>query len=218
MSKTQLKSPTVLLDVDNVIYDNEASDRYVRELLDTNYGPGANKDFDSVYQEVKKELGLVDWKEIAIRFAAKRSSDDYASVLAIFLEIPFKDYFRPNAIDLLDFLKVNSKLIILSDGDNLYQKTKIEKLELHNWSEEIIITKSKIGLFGQLDEKYGSELILIDDKPEVIAEAKRVLKGKIIWVKYGHHAEKVETTEADLETEDLNEVQRYLETTGHLLA
>ena len=207
-----MNRPTFLLDVDNTIFDHEAAKRSIDERLVSNYGQGANVDLDKIYQEVKDELGYIDWKQIAIRFAKRRNSEDYASVLAVFLEIPFNEYLRPGAQEFIEFLKKNGSLIIFSDGDQLFQKTKIEKLGLSSLADEVVISKSKIDLFEELQKKYKGEIFVIDDKPVVIAKAKEVLADCItIWVKFGRHTTSLATTRADFESDDLFKIEKFIE-------
>src|SRR3972149_5936487 len=206
-----MAKPTVLLDVDNTIFDREAVRKIEGKLIDSNYGDGAGRRFKQIVEEVRKDVGWGDIKEASIRFARERGSADYASALAVFLELPFVKYWRPHAKELVVYLPANFNLIIFSDGDDMFQKEKIEKLGLYKKAREVIISRSKIDLLFGLAKKYHGKLIIIDDRPKVIEEAKKLLGNVItIWIKHGRHAQGYETTGADLETTDLKEVIQYL--------
>ena len=203
---------TVLLDVDYTILDTGAIWTLVHEIIEANYGAGAGTDFDKSCGEVFKEKGFYDWKDVAMRFAGLRQSEDYASVLGAFLEIPFRDFLRKGAEGLIDFLSKNTNLIIFSDGDDIFQKTKIQKLDLAEKSKEVIISRAKTNLLRDgLFKKYEGPFIIIDDKPEIIETAKEVNEQvKTIWMKFGPHAQGLETVGADFETADLLKVQEYI--------
>ncbi|EKD57813.1 MAG: hypothetical protein ACD_57C00139G0003 [uncultured bacterium] len=210
-SKEGMTKPTVLLDVDNTIFDREAVRKIEGKLIDANYGNGAGRRFRQIIEEVRKDVGWGDIKEASIRFARERGSSDYASALAVFLELPFSQYWRPHAKELVEYLAANFNLIIFSDGDDTFQKEKIEKLGLYKKAREVIISRSKIELFFGFSKKYHGKLIIIDDRPKVIEEAKRLLGNVItIWIKHGRHAQGYERVNADLETTDLKEVVQYL--------
>lgn len=203
---------TVLLDIDNTIFDIDASKVYTNKLLEANYGENSPTDFYKEYESVKRDLGYVDWKEVAMRFAKIRNSEDYASVLAIFLEIPFKRYLRPNATELIDFLSKNTDLVIFSDGDELFQRTKVDKLELSEKAKEVVISKSKVQLLPDMFRNYKGKIVVIDDKPQIIREAKKLLAEVVsIWIKYGRYAKEEKSLGASLETENLSEVKAYIQ-------
>lgn len=180
-------------------------------LLDVNYGKGAGAEFQRILKEVREEKGYVDWNELGMRFAKARNSSDYASVLAVFFEASFKDYLRPHTQELVEFLSKNTNLVIFSKGDELFQIKKIKSLGLDRMAQEVVISKSKIDVLGDLKQKYGRDLIVIDDSPQVINETKRIIPGATtVWIKYGRHVAGYETLGADLETTDLLEVKKFL--------
>lgn len=206
-----MTKPTVLLDVDNTIFDTEPVRKLTDKLIDANYGEDAGQRFRQIVEEVRKDVGWGDLKETAKRFASERGSFDYAAVVAVFSDLPFVKYLRPHAKELVNYLAANFNLVIFSDGDDMFQKTKIEELGLYKKAREVIISRSKIDLLEGLAKKYQGKFVVIDDRPKVIEEAKRLLGDVItIWVKYGRHAQGYETVGADLETTDLEEVIQYL--------
>ncbi|MBI2327979.1 hypothetical protein HYU92_06705 [Candidatus Curtissbacteria bacterium] len=206
-----MDKPTVLLDIDNTILDIDSLKKQAGLIIEANYGEGAQEDFWKIYGEVKKELGVVDLKEIALRFAKKRNSDDFASAIAAFLEVDFKKHLIPGAKELVDFLSKNSTLVIFSQGHEMFQRQKIEKLGLDKRAAEVIISRSKAELFPKIKEDFSPPFIIIDDRPEVLSVAKKALDGVCaVWVKIGTHAEKGEV-EADFETDNLLEVISFLE-------
>lgn len=210
-----MNKPTVLLDVDNTILDNEALFGEIARLIDANYGEKSSEKFFEILEDVGGDLGYKDWKEAALRFAKAMNSSDYASVLACFLEVPFKNYFFAGSEELIDFLGSNTNLIIFSDGDNLFQKTKIKQLGLEEKASEVIVSKSKVDLLPGLRKKY-DVIIVIDDKPSVIEAAKNVSPKLItVWIKYGRHVKGTETLGADLETSDLKEVKEFIKEKIH---
>jgi|SRR3989338_2433667 len=202
---------TVLLDVDNTILDIESLKKQQGQIIDANYGEGAQTEFWQIYKQVQEETGVFDPKEVAIRFARKRKSANWASVLVVFVEADFANFLLPRAMELIDYLANNAKLVIFSEGHELFQRQKIEKLGLDKLADEVIITRSKKELFGEVARKFLPPFVVIDDNPEIIIEAKkRLSEVKTVWVKIGQHAKEGQNLDADLETDKLDEVIFYL--------
>jgi len=203
---------TVLLDIDNTILATDSLRKHIESRLEANYGAKALEHFYKIQEQELTKRGFYDWKQIAMKFAKSQGSSDYATVLAVFLEAPFNDYWRPGAKDLIEFLKISSYLVIFSDGDEVFQKTKAEKLGLFEASGEVIISKSKVGLLAGIRDKSSGTVVIIDDKPGVILKAKEVIPdGITIWVKYGRYAKEEKSLGASLETENLLEVKDYIQ-------
>ncbi|OGD84144.1 hypothetical protein A2165_02830 [Candidatus Curtissbacteria bacterium RBG_13_40_7] len=205
--------PTVLLDVDNTIFDREALRKIEGKLIDARFGRGAGRRFGELVEEVRKDVGWGDIKETSKRFVRGRGTSDSSSPLAIFLEQPFEEFWLPYAKELVEYLASNFNLVIFSDGDDIFQKKKIEGLGLYKIAKEVIISRAKIDLVLGLSKKYQGKLIFIDDRPKLIEEAKKLPRATTIWIKHGRHAQEFETANADLETADLQEVIRYLKRT-----
>ena len=206
-----MSKPTVLLDVDNTILDIESLKKEEGQIIDANYGEEAQKDLWKIYKQVQEEKGVFDPKEVAMRFVRKRKSADWASILAVFVEADFAKFLLPGAMQLIDYLANNANLVIFSEGHELFQRQKIEKLGLDKISDEVIIARSKKELFGEVARKFLPPFVVIDDNPMVIIEAKKRLSGvKTIWFKFGKHTEEGQNPGADLETDKLDEVIFYL--------
>lgn len=200
---------TVLLDIDNTILDISSVKNQISTVIDDNYGRGASEKFWQVYEQVRDEFGFVKVKEIATRFAKLVGSPDYASAVAAFIEVPFEEYLLPGARELIDFLGKNTNLVVFSDGDDLFQGAKVKRLGLNNIASEVIISESKKDLFPRIKAKH-SDVVVIDDKPAILDEAKKAMDCKTVWVKFGKYAEGKETIGADFESENLAKVGEYI--------
>ena len=209
-SKEGMTKATVFLDVDNTIFDRVALRKIEEKLVDAYFGKGAGRRFKQIIEEVRKDVGWGDIKETSKRFIKERDSSDSSSPLAVFLELPFEKYWLPYARELIEYLASNFNLVIFSDGDDMFQKRKIEKLGLYKIAREVILSRSKIDLIADLSKKYQGKLIFIDDRPKIIEEAKKIPRAITIWVKHGRHAGEYRSVSADLETDDLREVILYL--------
>lgn len=202
--------PTVFLDIDDTILDVLAVKRDADKIIDANYGRGSSRQFADIYKEVKEERGFFDLQEIALRFAKLKNSPDFASAIAAFGEVDFPKYLRPQAHRLLDFLSKNSNLVIFSQGHEIFQRQKAQKLGLFEFASKVIITQSKKQSLKDLFGGFSPPYIMIDDNPEVLREAKRLQQDlTTIRVKFGKHIQE-EVFKADYEAKNLKEIVVYL--------
>lgn len=207
----------VLLDVDRTIIDTDAYKRDAEIIIDDNYGEGASKEFREVEEEVKKELGVFDLKETAMRFANRRNSPDWASAVAAYIDIDYKNYWLDGALDLLQFLSKNFRLIIFTKGHEFFQTPKVQKLELIKFTKEIIIARSKIDLLDKIKKDYVGEFIVIDDSLEVLEAAKKALDAKLtVQVKIKDSETSQDLFKPDFIAKDLKSVIKHLKAQYHL--
>lgn len=207
----------VLLDVDRTIIDTDAYKRDAEIIINANYGEGAAKEFREVEDQVKKELGVFDLKEIAMRFADRRNSPDWASAVAAYIDIDYKKYWLDGALELLQFLSENFRLIIFTKGHEFFQTPKVKKLELGKFTKEIIIARSKIDLLNTIKKDYEGEFIVIDDSLEVLKEAKKALDASLaVQVKINNSETSQESFKPDFVASNLLTVIKYLKEQYHI--
>lgn len=207
-----MNKPTVLLDVDYTILDMYGVKRHISSIIDVNYGTYASSKFWQIYEQVRSDIGHIDSKEVAHRFAKAVNSENLASAVSAFVEVPFKKYLLPSASKLINYLSKNTNFIIFSEGDNLYQKTKLEKLDLYKVANDVFLSTTKIRLLPEIVKKYPKPFAIIDDKPSILDSAKEYLENlTTIWIRFGKYAEVYKTANADFETDDLASVIKFLE-------
>lgn len=116
----------------------------------------------------------------------------------LFKESQLSEYsLYEEAIETLDVLGASIRLGIFSEGDLDFQKTKLVKTLIHDKfpQEHIHIVESKkLSVVGVIEKYKDSQLILVDDKLEVLEQAKEISESVItIWVKRGPFAESTES-------------------------
>ena len=119
---------TSLIDVDNTLLDNDAAkvelDRRLADLL----GEPGNADFWAEYETVRAEQGVVDIPRTIARTVAVLADRSVHRPLAeLFMTFPFRDYIYPGALETLAFLRALGPVVILSDGDPVFQPVKIAR-------------------------------------------------------------------------------------------
>jgi len=162
---------TSLIDVDNTLLDNDAAkvelDRRLADLL----GEPGNADFWAEYETVRAEQGVVDIPRTIARTVAVLADRSVHRPLAeLFMTFPFRDYIYPGALETLAFLRALGPVVILSDGDPVFQPVKIARSGLATVVDGyVLVFPHKDEHLPELTAAFPADrFLLIDDKPTVI--------------------------------------------------
>src|SRR2546421_11538011 len=119
-----------LLDVDNTLLDNDAIKKDWDEQLQVELGPKLTTRFWEMYEQVRKEGGVVDIPLALSRLREQAPSTEldeqtYQRVHSLFDNYPFYKRLCPYAIETLDHLRTMGLTVIVSDGDPVFQAEKV---------------------------------------------------------------------------------------------
>src|SRR5213593_1493090 len=111
-----------LFDVDNTLLDNDAVVEDMRgHLLDT-VGVDAERQYWAIFEQLRRELGYADYLGALQRYRVERPRDPSVLRVSLFLlEYPFADRLYPGALDVIAQLKARGQVVLLSDGDVVFQ-------------------------------------------------------------------------------------------------
>src|ERR1700682_3144613 len=117
-----------LLDVDNPLLDNDAvSDDLRRHLLDT-FGADCQERYWRIFEDLRLELGYADYLGALQRYRMEHPRDPKVVGVSLFLlEYPFADRLYPRALEAVAQLRRRAPVVILSDGDGVFQAAKGER-------------------------------------------------------------------------------------------
>lgn len=192
----------VLLDVDNTLLDNDAVKRDLEQALSSSLHPEDATRFWRLYEEVRGDWGMISFPETLERFLPVHCNDPLApqkTARALF-ELDFASHLRPGALELLAWTRRHATSVILSNGDQFFQRWKISKAGLaHAAEDRVWVFPEKELHFGDLDERFGSEVrfVLVEDKMPALLAARKHWGERVItvFVEFGHHAAEAEVTE-----------------------
>jgi FMN phosphatase YigB (HAD superfamily) len=184
-----------LLDVDNTLLDNDRAKADIQaELLKTLGERGAAR-FWELYEQVRKELGVVDYPETLRRFADSWQDKVVAEKAAELINNwPYARYVYPGSLPALKHLSDMGEVAILSDGDGDYQPRKIANSGLAaavGGPADVLIYTHKETCFEDVMRRLPADhYVLIDDKEKILAGAKKFMGDCLttVWVKQGHYA------------------------------
>jgi FMN phosphatase YigB (HAD superfamily) len=192
---TQPKQEIVfLLDVDDTLLDNDKVKADIAARLEEMLPPEGTQLFWQIYEEVRKELSVVNYPETLKRFAERWPDKAAAQQIADMINNwPYREYVYPGAIESIRHMESMGNAAILSDGDLLYQPHKIVSAGLADLvgPDDVLIYTHKEQCFADVRHRLPADhYVLVDDKEEILARSKELFGNDMttVWVKQGHYA------------------------------
>ena len=162
---------TTLIDVDNTLLDNDAAKRDLAGGVVQVLGTDGAAGFWSAYEAVRAELGVVDIPRTIGRVLGPDAPLAQRVALAdMFMTFPFAEYIYGDAYKTLEYLKKRGPVVILSDGDPVFQPAKIIRSGLADAVDgNVLVFFHKEEHLLEIRSAFPAErYLLIDDKPGVI--------------------------------------------------
>jgi FMN phosphatase YigB (HAD superfamily) len=182
-----------LLDVDNTLLDNDRFGADLGDTLEQAFGPAGRERYWAIYEELRQQSGFADYLGALQRFRAGLDNDpSLLQMSSYLLDYPFADRLYPHALETVAYLRTLGPTAILSDGDVVFQPRKIQRAGL--WTAlrgEVLIYVHKQQMLVAMQQRYpAAHYVMVDDKPQVLAEMKRRLGRKLttVFVRQGHYA------------------------------
>ncbi len=184
-----------LLDVDNTLLDNDRAKADIQAALRDVLGEQGVARFWQLYEEVRKELDVVNYPETLKRFADSWEDKVVAHKAADLINNwPYAQYLYPGTMPALECLSRLGDVAILSDGDEDYQPRKIANAgltEAVGGPGDVLIYTHKETCFEDVMRRLPARhYVLVDDKERILADAKEFMGDRLttVWVKQGHYA------------------------------
>lgn len=209
-----------LLDVDNTLLDNDRVKKELDSALRSEIGEELTTHFWQLYEQVRKEKGVVDIPLTLRRLRGQTSLAEmdeftYQHVHSIFEHFPFQQFLYPHAIETLTYLCGIGTPVIVSDGDLDFQAEKIFNSSLADVVEgKVLLYTHKQEHLSEIMRLYPADhYVMIDDKPAILADVKKALGEKVttVFVKQGKyaHANLPEGFSPDISIEHIADLQQY---------
>jgi FMN phosphatase YigB (HAD superfamily) len=182
-----------LLDVDNTLLDNDAvTDDLRRHLLDT-FGADCQGQYWRIFEELRLELGYADYLGALQRYRLEHPRDAQVVGVSLFLlRYPFADRLYPRALEVVGQLRRRAPVVILSDGDAVFQPHKVDRSGL--WAAvggEVLIYIHKERVLDDVEQRYPARhYVMVDDKLRILAAMKSIWRDRLttVFVRQGHYA------------------------------
>ncbi len=188
---------TFWIDVDNTLLDNDAVKADLDEHIQVELGPKLAAHFWDIYEQVRQERGVVDIPLSLERLReqtalSEMDEEAFRHVWSIFNNYPFFKVLYPHTLEALSHLRTIGLTVILSDGDLFFQAEKIINSNLAEAVEgRVLLYTHKQEHLDETMKAYPADhYVLIDDKPDILDDTKRLLGERIttVFVMQGKYA------------------------------
>jgi FMN phosphatase YigB (HAD superfamily) len=182
-----------LFDVDNTLLDNDrvTADMHIR--LEREVGRDRATDYFRIFESLREELGYADYLGALQRYRDASPRDPHVLYLSQYLiDYPFANRLYPESLDVIDRMKTLGTVVILSDGDVVFQPRKIERSGL--WAAvdgHVLIYVHKEQELDDVVERFPADhYVLVDDKLRILTAVKRIWGERVttVFVRQGHYA------------------------------
>jgi FMN phosphatase YigB (HAD superfamily) len=182
-----IKTPDVvfLFDVDNTLLDNDRVQAHLKEHLEQTYGVATRDRYWEIFQELRSELGYSDYLGALERYRIEAMHRPEVLRMSSWLvDYPFADRLYPGALDAVKHVQQWGRVVILSDGDAVFQPRKVERSGLWQaFEDHVLIYVHKEQELGDVERFYPADhYVLIDDKLRILAAVKKIWKERVTTV------------------------------------
>ncbi|MCA9880367.1 MAG: HAD family hydrolase [Thermomicrobiales bacterium] len=193
---------TTFFDVDNTLLDNERAKRELWAQFAAHLGPDGAQRFDDIYEQVRRDLGLVSLPLVLEALDAAAANDPALTpaqqserryvFAGLLMGFPYGDYLYPGALAAVRHARAAGQVAILSEGDEVFQPHKIWRTGLYQEvAGAVIIFRHKLEHLRELVAAYPADhYLLVEDKPDILQAVKRTLGRQVttIFVRQGKYA------------------------------
>jgi FMN phosphatase YigB (HAD superfamily) len=182
-----------LLDVDNTLLDNDRVTADLKRFLEFEVGVERNLRYWEIFEQLRDELGYADYLGALQRYRCEYPRDPHVLHLSEYLiDYPFANRLYPESLDAIDYLKSFATVVILSDGDVVFQPRKIERSGLRSVvGDNVLIYVHKERELDDVEARFPAEhYVVVDDKLRVLSAIKEVWGERVttVFPRQGHYA------------------------------
>lgn len=186
-------SVVFLFDVDNTLLDNDRVSLDLKRYLEKEVGPERNECYWSIFESLRSELGYADYLGALQRYRIEYPYDSHLLMVSTYLvNYPFANRLYPNSLDVIDHCRRWGTVVILTDGDVVFQPRKIERSGIFEAVEgNILIYIHKELELSDVERRYPAEhYVMVDDKLKILTAIKQawVTRVTTVFPQQGHYA------------------------------
>lgn len=208
-------STVFLFDVDNTLLDNDRVSADLRRFLEREVGQARSNRYWQIFEDLRRELGYADYLGALQRYRLENPYDSHLLAVSTYLvNYKFANRLYPNSLDVIEYCKTFGQVVILTDGDVVFQPRKIERSGLFEAVDgNILIYIHKELELADVERRYpASKYVMVDDKIRLLSAIKNVWGERVttIFPRQGHYAlDRVEVAKyraADVQIERIGDL------------
>ncbi|HEX4174106.1 MAG TPA: HAD family hydrolase [Acetobacteraceae bacterium] len=182
-----------LFDVDNTLIDNDHVQADLRHHLAIAYGPAARDRYWEIFEELRAELGYVDYLGALQRYRRESLHDPRVLRIAPWLaDYHFAERLYQDALAAVRHVQQFGTTVILSDGDAAFQPMKVERSGLWRaFDDNVLIFIHKEESLDDVERLFPARhYVMIDDKLRILDALKRTWGDRVttVFPQQGHYA------------------------------
>ena len=186
-------SVVFLFDVDNTLLDNDRVTGDLRRYLEREVGRERSDRYWAIFEGLPTELGYADYLGALQRYRVESPYDCHLLAVSTYLvNYPFANRLFPNSLDVIEHCQQWGPVVILSDGDVVFQPRKVERSGLFEAVEgNILIYIHKEQELADVERRYpATHYVMVDDKLRILAAMKKIWGTRLttIFPRQGHYA------------------------------
>lgn len=211
-------SAVFLFDVDNTLLDNDRVAIDLRRHLTKASGEECESRYWTIFEELREELGYADYLGALQRYRIENPHERHLIEFSRFLiEYPFANRLYPASLDVIDRFSAWGPVVILSDGDVVFQPRKVERSGLYEAVEgRVLIYVHKEHELDEVERRFpANHYVLVDDKLRILAAVKKVWGRRLttVFPRQGHYARDPDNLtmypRADVEVEHIGDLVHF---------
>jgi FMN phosphatase YigB (HAD superfamily) len=182
-----------LFDVDNTLVDNDRIQGDLAIHLERAIGAERNRHYWELFEELRKQLGYADYLGALQRYRVEFPRDFHILAVSDFLiNYPFANRLYPNSIDVIERCKEFGGVVIVSDGDVVFQPLKVHRSGLYEaFDGNVLIYIHKEFELDDIEARYpAAHYVFVDDKVRILSAVKQVWGKRVttVFPRQGHYA------------------------------
>ena len=182
-----------LFDVDNTLLDNDRVTQDLRRFLDREVGVERSGHYWQIFETLRSELGYADYLGALQRYRIANPYDSHLLAVSTYLiNYPFANRLFPNSLDVIERCSQVGKVVILTDGDVVFQPRKIERSGLFEaFGGNILVYVHKEQELHDVERRYPADkYVLVDDKIRILSAIKDAWGDRLttVFPRQGHYA------------------------------
>ena len=182
-----------LFDVDNTLLDNDRVAKDLFRHLSREFGPRAKDRYRAIFERHRRQVGYADYLGALERYRQERIHDPRLLHMASWLvDYPFAKRLYPGALAVVQRLRRWGQVVILSDGDAVFQPIKVARSGLWRaFHGHVLIFVHKEKCLDLVERFHpAAHYVMVDDKLRILRAIKDQWQGRVtsVFPKQGHYA------------------------------
>jgi FMN phosphatase YigB (HAD superfamily) len=182
-----------LFDVDNTLLNNDRVQADLDVHIGVEYGTAARERYWQIFETLRGELGYADYLGALERYRLEDMHDPRLLRMSNWLvDYPFAERLYPGALDAVSHARQWGPVVILSDGDAVFQPRKVDRSGLWRaFDGHVLIYIHKEAELDDVERLYPARhYVMIDDKLRILDKMRQIWGPRVttVFAQQGHYA------------------------------